>query len=68
MKYVSLKKVFLVGSWITFFLFLWWSVSQYLLLNLSLEDTKMYQIRREISFLIFLATYIAWRVTPDPKQ
>jgi len=64
---MKLKHFLLLGAIFSVGFYLWWWLSPYFWLDLTLEDGKLYQIRREIVLLEALAFYIAWRVTPESK-
>lgn len=44
-----------------------WFLQGYFILDLSVADMKLYQIRRELPLIVALLAYIAWRVTPESK-
>lgn len=59
-----MKRLLLAGALFSTLAYVWWLFAGYFLLDLSLEDLKLYQIRRELVSVTALAFYIAWRVTP----
>lgn len=63
-----MKKFFLIGLFIAGFWAVVWQLRYFSLFDFSEEDQKLFIITANLKWLVFLATYIAWRVTPDPKR
>lgn len=63
-----MKNFFLLASVVMTAIWLWWWISGLFLLDIPIDDIKLYQIRREIPLIEALLFYIAYRVTPETKK
>lgn len=63
-----MKSFFLLASVVMAAIWLWWWISGLFLLDMPIDDIKLYQIRREIPLIEALLFYIAYRVTPETKK
>ena len=63
MKTVILIALIIQIGWVVF-----WHLGYYDMSDMSQLDRQTYSIMANVKYLIALALYIAWRVTPDSKQ
>ena len=63
-QYMKLKYFFLAGAILMAAMYVYWMVGQWLWLDLSPEELKLYGIRRELPLIEALLLYVAWRMTP----
>lgn len=60
---MKIKHFFLVGAVTMGLVAIYWILGQWLFLDLSSEELKLYSIRREIALIEAVVLYIAYKVS-----